>query len=152
MISLLDVNVLVALFDPLHLHHEAAHAWFAANRRKGWATCPLTENGLARILSNPSYPGRGTTLLDALQRLETFRLGGDHTFWPDSVSVRDASLFRGEHIGGHRRLTDVYLLALAVSRGGRLATFDRRISIAAVVGAKKSHLEQIPQAAAEPDA
>lgn len=53
-IALLDVNVLVALFDPDHVHHEAAQAWFSANRLHGWATCPLTENRLVRILSHPA--------------------------------------------------------------------------------------------------
>ena len=62
MIALLDVNVLVALFDPAHLHHEAAHVWFGRNRSRRWATCPLTENALVRVLSNPSYPGRCTTI------------------------------------------------------------------------------------------
>src|SRR5713226_6496670 len=50
-IALLDVNVLVALFDPAHVHHEAAHAWFGANRKNRWATCALTENGFVRVLS-----------------------------------------------------------------------------------------------------
>ena len=57
--SLLDVNVLVALFDPDHVHHEAAHVWFAATRGAGWATCPLTENGVVRVLSNPSLLHHG---------------------------------------------------------------------------------------------
>jgi predicted nucleic acid-binding protein len=56
--ALLDVNVLVALFDPDHVHHEVAHDWFADNGPRGWATCPLTESGFVRVVSNPSY---GTT-------------------------------------------------------------------------------------------
>ncbi len=54
-VALLDVNVLLALFDPDHIHHEAAHRWFARSRESGWASCPLTENGVVRILSNPAY-------------------------------------------------------------------------------------------------
>jgi predicted nucleic acid-binding protein len=57
MIALLDVNLLIALFDPAHVHHEAAHGWFARNGKDCWATCPLTENAFVRILSNPAYPG-----------------------------------------------------------------------------------------------
>jgi predicted nucleic acid-binding protein len=68
-VTLLDVNVLVALFDPVHVHHEAAHKWFGQNRKSGWATCPLTENGMVRVLSNPAYPGRRTTVHDAIRRL-----------------------------------------------------------------------------------
>jgi len=138
--ALLDVNVLVALFDPVHTHHEAAHKWFDPHRRAGWATCPLTENGLVRVISNPSYPGRRTTVQDAIQRLAHFRKGSDYTFWPDSASLCDGRLIRPPHLLGHRQLTDVYLLALAVTHGGQLATFDRGIPLAAVDGAKTSHL------------
>ncbi len=99
MTALLDVNVLVALFDPMHAHHEAAHEWFAENRRDGWATCPLTENGLVRILSNPKYPGRMTTVGDAIARLGNFRESGDHTFWQDSVSIC-AEVFQPDHVQG----------------------------------------------------
>ena len=140
MVKLLDVNVLVALFDPVHTHHEAAHKWFDPNRQSGWATCPLTENGLVRVISTPSYPGRRTTVQDAVQRLTSFRGSGGHTFWPDSASLCDALLIRPTHLVGHRQLTDVYLLALAVTHGGQLATFDRSIPLAAVDGAKAGHL------------
>lgn len=56
-IDLADVNVLLALIDPVHVHHEGASQWFVDASARGWATCPLTENGFVRILSNPSYPG-----------------------------------------------------------------------------------------------
>lgn len=140
MVALLDVNVLIALFDELHEYHEAAHQWFGRNRRLGWATCPLTENGFVRIVSNPTYPGRGTSLEDAIARLEEFRKSGNHAFWPDSLSLRDGSLFRPVHLTGHRQLTDVYLLALAFHHSGRLATFDRTIPLQSVAGAGPEHL------------
>jgi uncharacterized protein len=139
-IALLDVNVLVALFDPQHVQHEAAHAWFGAHREKGWASCPLTENGLVRVLSQPAYPGRRITPADAVEGLIAFRNSGRHTFWPDTVSVCDGSTFRFQHIAGHRQLTDVYLLALAVEHRGRLATFDRGIRPESVAGAGREHL------------
>ena len=141
MIALLDVNVLVALFDPAHLHHEAAHGWFGRNRGRRWATCPLTENALVRILSNASYPGRRTTVEDAASRLRTFCSDRQHVFWPDSVSLRDPGRFRWSRVKGHRQLTDVYLLALSVSNEGRLATFDSTISLKAVQGAVPQNLE-----------
>jgi predicted nucleic acid-binding protein len=56
MISLLDANMLIALFDEAHVHHQAAHDWLLINRSTGWATCPLTENACIRIMSQPSYP------------------------------------------------------------------------------------------------
>ncbi len=142
MAALLDVNVLVALFDPMHAYHETAHEWFAENRQRGWATCPLTENGLVRILSNPSYPGRRTTISDAIDRLGSFRASGHHTFWPDSVSICDEAL-QPAHVQGYRQLTDVYLLALALSNDGRLATFDRGIPLSSVDGAGDRHLTLI---------
>ncbi len=142
MVALLDVNVLVALFDPMHAHHEAAHDWFTENRRLGWATCPLTENGLVRILSNPGYPGRMTTISDAIERLGSFRGSGHHAFWPDSVSICDEA-FRPAHVQGYRQLTDVYLLALAVENDGRLATFDQGIPLSSVSGAGAEHLALI---------
>jgi toxin-antitoxin system PIN domain toxin len=140
-IALLDVNVLVALFDPAHLHHEAAHAWFGRNRSDRWATCPLTENALVRILSNTSYPGQRTTVDDAAARMRTFCSDRLHVFWPDSVSLRDSGRFRWNHVQGHRQLTDVYLLALSVSKESRLATFDSTISLKAVQGAAPQNLE-----------
>jgi predicted nucleic acid-binding protein len=58
MIALLDVNLLIALFDASHVHHHLAHQWFAGCRSQGWATCPLTENACIRIISQPAYPNR----------------------------------------------------------------------------------------------
>jgi uncharacterized protein len=148
-IALLDVNVLVALFDPVHTRHETAHHWFELNRESGWATCPLTENGFVRVISNPSYPGRRTTVHDAIQRLSQFRESGGHTFWPDSATLCDTRLIRSDHLLGHGQLTDAYLLALAVTYGGRLATFDRSIPLAAVEGAKANHLALLGRPAAD---
>jgi len=134
-VALLDVNVLVALFDADHAHHDLAHDWFADNRDRGWATCPLTENALLRVVGNPRYgsPVAGTAAM--LEHLKTFRSSGHHEFWPDALSLTDETVFSGSFMRGHRQLTDVYLLGLARARGGRLATFDRSIPLGAVVGA-----------------
>ena len=140
MVALLDVNVLVALFDPGHIHHLTAHDWFAESSEQGWATCPLTENGLIRVLSNPRYPGRRTTVHDAARRLKVFCESHQHSFWEDALSVLDERSVQIRRIQGHRQLTDVYLLALAVARGGRLVTFDAKVSVTAVRNAKPFHL------------
>ena len=66
--ALFDVNVLIARFDPAHVHHERAHRWWKLNKTSGWASCPLTENGFVRILSQPKYPNTIPTR-DALRRL-----------------------------------------------------------------------------------
>ncbi len=139
--SLLDVNLLVALFDPDHAHHEPAHRWFEARRSGGWATCPLTENGLVRILSNPAYHPAAERPATIAGRLRVFRESGDHVFWPDDLTLSDSSRF--ELTVGHRQLTDAYLLALALVHRGRLATFDRSIPLKAVRGAGPRHVEVI---------
>lgn len=142
--ALLDVNVLVALFDPDHVQHEAAHEWFAASRGGGWSTCPLTENGLVRVLSNVAYTGAPESPAAIVKRLSAFCASGHHTFWSDEVSLRDRRLFQWAPPATHRQVTDIHLLGLAKHRGGRLATFDRGIHLSAVIGADRTHLEVIP--------
>ncbi|MEO8127336.1 MAG: TA system VapC family ribonuclease toxin [Bryobacteraceae bacterium] len=139
-IALLDVNVLVALFDSAHENHEAAHRWFGRNRKYGWATCPLTINGFVRILSNPAYPTAVATPAQAAGALQSFCAATDHHFWEASVTLLDGSLFRLAALGGHRNVTDAYLLGLAVRNHGRLATFDRSIPTKAIQGYAATHL------------
>ncbi len=141
--ALLDVNVLVALFDADHVHHELAHDWFADNKSEGWATCPVTENGLVRVLANPKYGSPVTGIPAMIERLQKFRASGHHEFWTDILSLTDSTLFKPSFVRGHRQLTDVYLLGLAQKKGGRLATFDRSIPLAAVTGAGRDALEII---------
>jgi len=134
-VSLLDVNVLVALFDPDHVHHDLAHDWFADHRADGWATCAVTENAFVRIVSNPQYQPDGPRPAVALDHLRRFSASGDHHFWADAVSLRDDQLFDLSVVRGYRQVTDVYLLGLATRMGGKLATFDRTIPAGAVKGA-----------------
>lgn len=140
-IALLDVNVLIALFDPAHLNHEAAHAWFGKHRRSGWATCPLTVNGCVRVLSNPAYKNITATVDQVVEHLRTLCSAPDHHFWPDSVSILDKSLIHPRLTAGHQKITDVYLLALAHTNAGKLVTFDRSIPLKAVVRASAEALE-----------
>lgn len=144
MIHLLDVNLLVALFDPGHVHHEAAHRWFSAAREDGWATCPITENGFVRVISNPAYPGRRTRVADAVARLRRFSESGGHTHWPDDVSILQTEMFDPSHLAGPREVTDVYLLGLAVLHEGTFATFDRSVRTSAVPGFRTGHLIVLP--------
>lgn len=142
-VSLLDVNVLVALFDPAHPNHEDAHRWFGQRRKRGWASCPITINGCVRVLSNPAYPTVEATPGEVLSRLRLLCSATDHEFWDDSVSLLDQTLFRPQMIAGRQNITDAYLLGLAVRRKASLATFDRSIPLKAVVGATAQHLELI---------
>lgn len=137
--SLFDVNVLIALLDSGHVHHDAAHRWWEANRAHGWATCPLTQNGFVGIMTQPSYPVR-LSPVEALTRLrhETSRV--DHQFWPDDISILDADIFDYRRILGPNQITDHYLLGLAVNNKGRFVTFDTAVSIASVPAASNDHL------------
>src|SRR5262249_33785840 len=128
LVALLDVNVLVALFDPDHVHHEPAHQWFAMQQPAGWATCPLTENSTVRVLSNPAYSAVAESPGRIIERLRIFCRTAGHEFWADDISLRDTSLFQTDSPAGYRWVTDLYLLGLAVKRRGCLATFDRAIS------------------------
>lgn len=140
--SLLDVNVLIALLDSDHLHHGRATAWLKQNIRLGWASCPLTQNGCVRIMSQSGYPN---TLPPAAvaERLAEAMATKHHAFWPDSVSLLDGGRIAWNSVLGARQVTDVYLLALAVAQGGRLVTFDHAVPLRAVRGAKASHLSFI---------
>ncbi len=131
-VSLLDVNVLVALFFPDHVHHDLAHDWFADHRHEGWATCPLTENGLIRVACQQPSDEMLVRPAAVIAGLDRFRRDQEYRSWTDSVSLTDTTLFAPQFIGGHRQLTDVYLLGLAKKMGGRLATFDRNIPVQAV--------------------
>lgn len=138
---LLDVNVLIALIDPAHIQHESAHAWFARAGRSAWATCPLTENAVLRIVGNPRYPNSpGTPAAVALLLDGLCALPG-HTFWPDDIGFTDGRSFDVTRLLNFAQVTDSYLLALARARDGYLATFDRRLVTDAVRdGARSLHL------------
>ncbi|MCX5949879.1 MAG: VapC toxin family PIN domain ribonuclease [Cyanobacteria bacterium] len=85
--ALLDVNVLIALLDRRHVHHAPAHSWFAAAQANGWATCPLTQNSVLRILGQPRYPNSpGPPAVVAPVVAELIR-HPTHQFWPDGISL-----------------------------------------------------------------
>lgn len=134
MTFLLDVNVLIALVDTDHVSHQAAHDWFGREGRRSWATCPLTENGLVRIVSHPKYQDGGASPAQVLGILTRLTELEGHVRWPDDVSLTDPGLFVAARLLTPAQVTDTYLLGLAVRHGGRLATLDRRLSPLAVVG------------------
>ena len=145
-VALLDVSVLVALFHAAHVHHDVAHDWFTDNGESGWASCPLTENGVLRILSHPARVDPYVPLPELVRRLSTFREHSRHHFWTDDLSFRDSRRFNVSAIRGHQQLTDVYLLGLAVAHDARLITFDGGVPLAAAKGARKRHLEVLAPA------
>ena len=137
--ALLDVNVLIALLDSDHLHHAAAATWLKENIRTGWASCPLTQNGCIRIMSQTGYPNALPAAAIA-ERLAAATATTHHVFWPDAISMLDAGRIAWNAVLGARQVTDVYLLTLAVQQGGRLVTLDRAVPLKAVPGAKPRHL------------
>jgi toxin-antitoxin system PIN domain toxin len=137
--ALLDVNVLLALLDADHVEHRTARAWLEREIGTGWASCAITENGFVRIVSQPRYPSP-IPPAEAIRRLEVATSTGFHEFWSCDGSLLDGRRIDRTRVHGPRQVTDVYLLALAVARGGRFVTFDRGIPRSAVIGAGDEHL------------
>lgn len=133
-VFLLDVNVLIALIDPAHVQHDAAHEWFAVHGKQAWATCPLTENGVLRIVGHPRYPNSPGTPAEVAQLIKGLRALPGYVFWPDNISLLDTEMIDTERLLSSGQVTDSYLLALACAHKGQLATFDRRLVTDAVYG------------------
>jgi len=138
---LLDVNVLVALLDPLHLHSVSAHHWFASRVRKPWATCPLSSNGALRVLSALEKTTPISELAEVFREFHQLpgatRLDLDRDFQPE---LHDESLFDLSHLRGRNQITDALLLATAVHHEAQLVTFDRNIPWRAVRRATPDHI------------
>jgi toxin-antitoxin system PIN domain toxin len=137
--ALLDVNVLVALFDQDHVDHAKARDWLASEITSGWASCPITENGFVRVVSQPAYPSP-ITPAEAITLFAHAADTAHHSFWPNATSIADDTAVDRRQILGHRQVTDVCLLATAVANGGRLVTLDRTIPITAVAAATPANL------------
>ena len=139
MIPLYDVNVLIAMFDDEHAQHQSTLQWHRVNAALGWATCPITQNGLIRIMSQPAYT-RPLTTRQVADRLYEATLDHNHRFVPDDISLTDPKVVNFDALLSHKTTTDIYLLALAVAHNARFVTFDRGVSLRSVVGATAEHL------------
>ena len=124
MTVLLDVNVLVALAWPSHVHYSAARAWFSRQSQDGWATCLLTEAGFIRISCNPAVFERRVSPEKAIEFLAELKRVGRHSFWPLDRSVHAMPVDLVARIQGFRQVTDALLVAAALQQGGKVATFD----------------------------
>ncbi len=129
---LLDVNVLLAMCDNRHVHHEKVHAWFASKAHKAWATSPMTENGFIRILSNQQYSNPVSDIMVAANMLKKICLLPGYQFWVEDFHIWD--FLDSDKILRHTQVTDTYLLSLAVKNSGVLATLDKRIDTSLVKG------------------
>ena len=133
--ALLDLNLLTALLWPRHEHHEVAHTWFGERRVDGWATCPLTQLGFVRLVSNPAFSRDALSVRDALTLLLKNLAHPNHVFWSADLNAASVTPM-APSLRGHQQVTDAYLLALAHHHGGLVATCDRGLGdLAAQLGA-----------------
>jgi toxin-antitoxin system PIN domain toxin len=137
--ALLDINVLIALLDGSHVHHELVTGWLSSNLGAGWASCPITQNGCIRILSQPAYPN-GVTVAQVAERLAEATRHPSHLFWADGISLLQPECLAWDRVLSSRQVSDAYLLALAVQQNGCFVTLDRGIPLAAVAAAEPRHL------------
>jgi toxin-antitoxin system PIN domain toxin len=135
---LLDVNVVIALVDPMHVHHERAHRWFAGRSGSAWCTSPVVQNGALRILAHPNYPNT-QSMPAVVMSLSSLVSHPEHEFVADSVSLLTGDV-RRERLLSSAQVTDSYLLALAVASGAQLVTFDTKLVTIAVPGGAEALL------------
>lgn len=124
--QLLDVNVLVALSWPQHVHHHRAHDWFAARTFRPWATTAITEAGFIRISSNRAVIAAAVSVADAVQALANMRALSGHVFVVDNSSLADP-MIDTTRLVTHKQVTDVHLVNLAARSGTVLVTLDTAI-------------------------
>lgn len=125
---LLDVNVLIALAWPSHVHHHVVKSWFLEHGRKAWVTCPITQSAFVRISSNTGIIVDAVRPEQALNLLKQLTAVAGHIFWTDEASLAEKNFEFPDFLTGHRQVTDAYLLSLAIRKKGKLATLDRGIA------------------------
>ena len=131
--------MLVALLDRSTSRMAAPMRGWRRISAPAGPSCPLTENGCLRVLTNPRYAAP-VPALEVLAKLATAKTAGHHEFWADDLTITDAQVFDRTKWRGHQQVTDTYLLALAVKHSGRLVTFDTGIALDTVRGAMPHHL------------
>jgi len=135
---LLDINLLIALCDPNHVDHQRVAVWFEEIGGKAWVSCPITENGFVQVLSNPNYPGLSGSVSVAKRLLLELQRQKGHEFWADDYSIVDGTVDLSR-LAGHKQITDLYLLGLAVRRKGRFSSVDRHIPAELVRGGSEAY-------------
>lgn len=138
-VALLDINVLLALFDNDHVDHDRARDWLSNEIESGWASCPITQNGFVRVISQPRYPSP-ISPAEAAELLAAACATRHHSWWACDLSLLDERIIDRSRLHGPRQVTDAYLLALATANGGRFVTFDQSVSLSAVHRAKEANL------------
>jgi len=123
--ALLDVNVLVAVAWPNHVHHAPARRWFAGEAAGGWASCAITQLGFVRVSCNPLIVGEAVSAPEAQKLLDRLTQVGDHAFWGTLPPLHALDRRLVDSVAGHREVTDAYLLGLVLQNDARLVTLDR---------------------------
>jgi toxin-antitoxin system PIN domain toxin len=122
---LVDVNVLIALADEDHVHHNLATQWLDSIGNRHWGPCAFSQAGFLRIKANPALSQY--SIKDAGKVLRDLSRHASYRFWPisdDWVTLTAPFLDR---VFGHQQVTDAYLLGLAIKGGGILVTFDQAV-------------------------
>jgi uncharacterized protein len=145
-VSLPDVNVLVALAWPNHVHHRAASDWFRRTGARAWASCPWTQSGFVRVSCNPRAIPDARLPQEAIALLQRFTALPGHRFWSDEIALVDSPAVARDKLIGYRQITDAHLLALAIVHGGRLATFDRGVTALVPAGQRANEPVEVLRA------
>ncbi|WP_254996061.1 TA system VapC family ribonuclease toxin [Cyanobium sp. Aljojuca 7D2] len=148
-VALLDANVLIALIDPRHVHHDSSHRWFSSRGEADWASCAVTQNAVLRIVGHPRYPNSPGSPAVVSRILQELVSHPQHQFWAEAPSLLGLEHVTPSALVESGQITDTFLLALAVQKGGVLASLDRRLSTFAVAGGQGA-LELIPTDATPP--
>ncbi|HEY1462623.1 MAG TPA: TA system VapC family ribonuclease toxin [Terriglobales bacterium] len=119
------MNVLIALSWPQHQHHGSVQHWFARHGENGWATCPFTQIGFVRILSNPSFSRNAVSPWEAMRILIANIEHIGHRFWPDELNIRAVDDLFSTKLQGHQQINDAYLLAMVIHKKSKLVTLDK---------------------------
>ena len=125
--SLLDVNVLVAMAEPGHVHFREAHHWFDSSRDGAWGLCPLTEVSFVRLTTNPRFNAGARSIEMATAILQTLKRHPDYLPLRSDKGWVELTAPFSRRIVGHQQVTDAYLLGLAIEMDAVLVTFDRGI-------------------------
>ena len=125
--SLLDLNVLIALTESEHKHHQKARNWLTSAGRERLGICPLTEAGFLRVTTNPAFHRGPRTLEQAIAILQVLKERDDYWYCLIDESWVALTAPFASRIRGHQQVTDAFLLGLAIKEEGVLVTFDKGV-------------------------
>ena len=114
--ALLDINVLIALFDEDHTHHVETTGWLEENIDHGWGFLSTYSEWLYPDYVTTSLSQTPSTLLKSSRDCKKAVSTKHHRFVTDNVSLLNPDTIDHACLLSPRQLTDIYLLALAVEK------------------------------------